>query len=118
LRRYFRLLFLRTPKLLVGPLLTPGPRAVAALRALELSHLRQFQNYHRVLNRATWSPRQAALILLHLLNEILRSKLRGMYPKSDSMGPGAGDSIPGERKRRSPFPLPVKFKLQVRAVSP
>jgi hypothetical protein len=54
--------------LLVGAILTPGSRTVAAaLRAMGLSHLRQFENYHRVLNRAAWSPRQAALILLRLL---------------------------------------------------
>jgi len=32
-----------------------------------LSHERHFQNYHRVLNRAQWSSRQAARILLALL---------------------------------------------------
>jgi DDE superfamily endonuclease len=62
--------------LLTGAILTPGQRTVTtALRAMGLSHQRQFQNYHRVLNRATWSPRpglldkprQAAAILLQLL---------------------------------------------------
>jgi hypothetical protein len=32
-----------------------------------LSHTHQFQNYHRVLNRAHWSSRQAAEVLLRLL---------------------------------------------------
>jgi DDE superfamily endonuclease len=54
--------------LLTGALLTPGQRTVtAALRAMGLAHTRQFQNYHRVLNRASWSPRQAAEVLLRLL---------------------------------------------------
>jgi len=42
--------------LLVGAILAPGKRTVtAALRVMGLSNERQFQNYHRVLNRATWS---------------------------------------------------------------
>jgi hypothetical protein len=54
--------------LLSGAILTPGQRTVtAALRAMGLAHTRQFQNYHRVLNRATWSPRHAAEVLLRLL---------------------------------------------------
>ena len=58
--------------LLTGSILTPGSRTVAAaLRAMGLSHLRQFENYHRVLNRGVWSPRQAALVLLRLLIETL-----------------------------------------------
>lgn len=58
--------------LVVGAMLTPGHRTVtAALRALGLAQCRQFQNYHRVLNRAHWSPRQAAHILLRLLIQAL-----------------------------------------------
>ena len=40
--------------LLVGAILAPGKRTVtAALRVMGLHSERQFQNYHRVLNRAT-----------------------------------------------------------------
>lgn len=54
--------------LLLGAILAPGKRTVtAALRAMGLSQEKHFQNYHRVLNRAVWSPRQAAGILLRLL---------------------------------------------------
>jgi hypothetical protein len=54
--------------LLVGALLTPGQRTVASvLRVLGLQHERQFQNYHRVLNRARWSSRELSRILLLLL---------------------------------------------------
>ena len=54
--------------LLVGAILAPGKRTVtAALRVMGLSHERQFQNYHRVLNRATWSSRALSHILLRLL---------------------------------------------------
>lgn len=54
--------------LVVGAILTPGRRTVAnALRVLGLQHSPHFQTYHRVLNRATWSSRSAAHILVHLL---------------------------------------------------
>src|SRR3954467_9767150 len=54
--------------LLVGAILTPGPRTVAAaLRVLGLQDDRSFQNYHRVLNRARWSSRALSPILLRLL---------------------------------------------------
>jgi hypothetical protein len=60
--------FLRVPVLLVGAILAPGKRTVtAALRAMGLAQEPHFQNYHRVLNRARWSSRLAAGILLHLL---------------------------------------------------
>ena len=51
--------------LLVGAILSPGKRTVSAgLRVMGLSQERHFQNYHRVLNRAVWSSRQASQILL------------------------------------------------------
>src|SRR3954452_10524161 len=42
---------------------------VAALRALGLANEPGFQNYHRLLNRARWSARQAARVLLEGLVE-------------------------------------------------
>ncbi len=54
--------------LLVGAILTPGKRTVSAvLRTMGLSEEKQFQNYHRVLNRAVWSGLQVSQILLGLL---------------------------------------------------
>jgi hypothetical protein len=54
--------------LLIGAILTPGVRTVsAALRVMGLSSETHFQNYHRVLNRATWSSRTVSRILLRLL---------------------------------------------------
>src|SRR6478735_6605572 len=56
--------------LVVGAILTPGQRTVAAvLRVMGLSEERQFQNYHRVLNRASWSSLEAGRRLLGLLVE-------------------------------------------------
>jgi hypothetical protein len=51
--------------LLVGAILAPAQRTVAAvLRVMGLAEEEHFQNYHRVLNRARWSPLQAARLLL------------------------------------------------------
>src|SRR3954451_11424366 len=45
--------------LVVGAILTPGQRTVAAvLRVMGLSGERQYQNYHLVLHRASWSSRE------------------------------------------------------------
>jgi hypothetical protein len=51
--------------LVVGAILTPGQRTVAAvLRVMGLGDERQYQNYHRVLNRARWSSRELSRRLL------------------------------------------------------
>jgi hypothetical protein len=58
----------RAQVLLVGAILAPGKRTVSsALRAVGLGHTEQFQRYHRVLNRAAWSGREASRVLLELL---------------------------------------------------
>ena len=60
--------WLKAQILLVGAILAPGQRTVAAaLRVMGLSDDRNYARYHQVLNRAVWSPRQAAGILLVLL---------------------------------------------------
>jgi hypothetical protein len=54
--------------LLVGAILAPGKRTVTAvLRVMGLKDEKQYQNYHRVLNRAKWSSLQASRILLGIL---------------------------------------------------
>ena len=54
--------------LVVGAILTPGQRTVTvALRVMGRSDHGDYARYHEVLNRAVWSPRQAARILLMLL---------------------------------------------------
>ncbi len=54
--------------LLIGAILTPGQRTVAAaLRIMGLSAEPHFQSYHRVLNRAAWSSLQVSRQLLALL---------------------------------------------------
>jgi hypothetical protein len=54
--------------LLAGAILAPGKRTVCSV--LGIMGRRQqsdFQNYHRVLNRASWNPRHGSRILLGLL---------------------------------------------------
>ena len=56
--------------LLLGAILVPGQRTVTSiLRISGLCRERRFVNYHRVLNRAAWSGRAAARVLLGLLLE-------------------------------------------------
>jgi hypothetical protein len=58
--------------LLAGTILAPGKRTVtAALHVMGLAQSKQFYRYHRVLNRAKWSGREAARVLLGLLVEAL-----------------------------------------------
>jgi hypothetical protein len=61
--------------LLIGAILCPAERTVCAvLRVMGLCGEKHFQNYHRVLNRAVWSSREASRILLGLLmNAFARS---------------------------------------------
>jgi hypothetical protein len=54
--------------LLVGTILAPGKRTVgSALRIMGLGRTEHYQRYHRVLNRAVWSSREASRVLLGLL---------------------------------------------------
>lgn len=54
--------------LLMGAILAPGKRTVsAALTVMGLKDDRQYQNYHRVLNRAKWCSLTGSKILLGLL---------------------------------------------------
>lgn len=54
--------------LVVGAIVAPGRRTVSAiLRVMGLRNERQFQRYHRVLNRVKWSGLRISRILLTLL---------------------------------------------------
>lgn len=57
--------------LLMGAILAPGKRTVsAALTVMGLKDDPQYQNYHRVLNRAKWCSLTASKILLGLLVQV------------------------------------------------
>jgi hypothetical protein len=65
---FSRRVWLRVQVLLLGAILAPGQRTVTAvLRIMGLSGEKHFQNFHRVLNRAVWSSREASRLLLRLL---------------------------------------------------
>src|SRR5690348_5332076 len=54
--------------LLIGAILAPGERTVTSvLRVMGCADEKHFQNYHRVLNRATWSSRKLSRVLLSLV---------------------------------------------------
>jgi hypothetical protein len=58
--------------LVAGAILAPGKRTVtSALRVMGLKDEKQYQNYHRVLNRAKWSSMQVSRILLGMLVLVL-----------------------------------------------
>ena len=77
--------------LLIGAILAPGTRTVTAcLRVMGLSQERQFQNFHRVLNRAKWSSRLLGRSLLRLL-------VRTFVPADAPIVIGLDDHI--ERRR-------------------
>jgi hypothetical protein len=58
--------------LILGAILVNGRRTVAsALRVMGLAQEPHYTNYHRVLNRATWSALAAARILLGLIVAVL-----------------------------------------------
>jgi len=68
-------------------MLTPGPRTVtAAVRVMGLAMECRFTNYHRVLNRASWSARQGSRILLGLL-------LTVVVPPGATIVLGADDTV-------------------------
>ena len=73
--------------LLLGAILAPGPRTVTgALWMMGLAMERHFTNDHRVLNRATWSGRQASRMLLGLL-------ITGLLPPGAPIILGADDTV-------------------------
>jgi hypothetical protein len=77
--------------LVVGAILAPGERTVAAiLRVMGQQNEKQFQNYHRVLNRAKWSSREVSRLLLLLLIHLF-------VPANEAVVVGIDETI--ERRR-------------------
>jgi len=75
-------------------MLAPGARTVtAALRVMGLSCERHFTNDHRVLNRASWSLRQAGRILLGWL-------ITSLMPPGATIVLGANDTVERRAGRR------------------
>jgi hypothetical protein len=79
--------WLHAQLLLLGAMLAPCARTVtASLQAVGLATERHFTNYHRVLNRATWSARQGSQILLGVL-------ITCLVPPGATIVLGADDTV-------------------------
>src|SRR5918995_995993 len=79
--------WLHAQVLLLGAMLAPGARTVtAALRLMGLAAEIHFTNYHRVLNRASWSARHGSRTLLGLLVTLL-------VPPGATIVLGADDTV-------------------------
>ena len=77
--------------LLLGAILAPGRRTVTRiLRVIGRGEERQFQNYHRVLNRAVWSE-------LALSQQLLRVLVDTFVPAEAAIVLGADETL--ERRR-------------------
>src|SRR6266700_3625911 len=80
--------------LVIGAILAPGERTVAAiLRVMGCSDEEQFQNYHRVLNRAKWSSREVSHVLLVVLVKLF-------VPTDAPMVIGCDETIERRRGRK------------------
>src|SRR5487761_758350 len=90
--------------LLMGAILAPGERTVAAiLRVIGCSDEKQFQNYHRVLNRSKWSSRELSHRLLVLLVRLFVAGNAPLIRAIDkTMGGGGGRKIAARGVYRDP----------------
>jgi hypothetical protein len=89
--------------LLVGAILAPGKRTVSSvLRIMGRQREQGFQNYHRVLNRASWHPRQASAILLRLLIERFAPRGRLLFGVDDTIERRWGPKISARGIYRDP----------------
>lgn len=89
--------------LLAGAILAPGKRTVtAALRVMGKSQEKNFQTYHRVLNRARWSALAAARILLGLLVAAFASSGVLVFGIDDTIERRRGDKIRAKGIYRDP----------------
>jgi hypothetical protein len=89
--------------LLVGAILAPGKRTVtAALRVMGLSQEEHFQNYHRVLNRAAWSPLAASRLLLGLLVKVFAPSGELVFGIDDTIERRRGEKIKARGIYRDP----------------
>src|SRR3954465_7382529 len=89
--------------LLVGAILAPGRRTVSSiLRITGLCRDRRFVNYHRVLNRAAWSGRAAARVLLGLLLDAFLPTGPGLLGLDDTIERRRGKRISAKGIYRDP----------------
>ena len=89
--------------LLTGAIVTVGPRTVTAvLRVMGLSQEKQFQKYHRVLNRVKWSTLAASRRLLGLLVEAFAPESPQLSALDDTIEQRRGAKIAAKGVYRDP----------------
>jgi hypothetical protein len=95
--------FQHAQALLMGAMLSPGKRTVtSALRVMGLSQDAQFQNYHRVLNRALWSGLATSQVLLGLLVSAFASTGTIVLGLDDTIERRRGEKITAKGLYRDP----------------
>src|SRR6266436_8009720 len=89
--------------LMTGAVLAPGQRTVTAiLRMMGRSAAPNFQTYHRVLNRAVWSPLHASRLLLRLLVAVFVPRGVVVFGLDDTLERRRGDQITAKGIYRDP----------------
>jgi hypothetical protein len=89
--------------LMTGAVLAPGQRTVTAiLRIMGRSAAPDFQTYHRVLNRAVWSPLTASRLLLRLLVAVFIPRGVVVFGLDDTIERRRGEQITAKGIYRDP----------------
>src|SRR4029453_8621736 len=89
--------------LMAGAVLAPGKRTVTAiLQIMGCRAAPDFQTYHRVLNRAVWSPLQASRLLLRLLVAVFIPRGVVVFGLDDTIERRRGDHIAAKGIYRDP----------------
>jgi hypothetical protein len=89
--------------LMTGAVLAPGQRTVTAiLRIMGRSAESNFQTYHRVLNRAVWSPLHASRLLLRLLVAVFVPRGVVLFGLDDTIERRRGDHMTAKGIYRDP----------------
>src|SRR5919202_1305209 len=90
-------------ELMTGAVLAPGQRTVTAiLRMMGRSAAPDFQTYHRVLNRAVWSPLTASRLLLRLLVAVFIPPGSVVFCLDDTIERRRGEQITAKGISRDP----------------
>lgn len=100
--------------LLTGVILAPGTRTVTSiLRIMGHADDPHFQNYHRVLNRAVWSPLKASRLLLRFLMAILVPWGPVVVGLDDTLERRRGDPIQAKGIYRDPVRSSRSYMVKV-----
>jgi len=106
--------WLHAKVLITGAILAPGTRTVTSiLRIMGHADEPHFQNYHRVLNRAVWSPLKASRLLLRLLIAIFVSWGPVVVGLDETIERRRGDHIKAKGIYRDPVRSSRSYMVKV-----